>query len=240
MYKKIRNVDRVFYWSGDSKILLAETYEEAMEIISRYRHHLLGVISDVSFPKDGKMDPEERLAHLAGTYSPQDDCIYDSAHHPGPKVLTFAGILKYDALPLAPVAHDLLEMDRVAFGSEVEIEFAVNIPTDRAQPVEFFFLQIRPMVVGGSASCLPLRSSAAPPGAEYLLAGLGGCRLGPCARFPLSLVMPPHCAWFPAPPRVRPGRQQRHRTPPRASAPRKRRPSGGKSGKTNAQGPSRA
>ena len=39
------------------KILLAESYEEAMSIIQKYRHNLLGVISDVRFPKDGKVDP---------------------------------------------------------------------------------------------------------------------------------------------------------------------------------------
>ncbi len=98
------------------------------------------------------------LVHIASTYSPQDDCLYDSAHHPGPKVVTFAGILKHDALPLAPVVRDLLEMGRMAFGSEVEIEFAVNIPTDLSQQVEFFFLQIRPMVVGREAIDIRLES----------------------------------------------------------------------------------
>ena len=39
------------------KILLAETYEEAMEIINTYRYNLLGVISDVRFPKDGTLTP---------------------------------------------------------------------------------------------------------------------------------------------------------------------------------------
>ncbi|HWR28528.1 MAG TPA: phosphoenolpyruvate synthase, partial [Negativicutes bacterium] len=39
------------------KILLAETYEEAMTIIYKYRYNLLGVISDVRFPKDGKLNP---------------------------------------------------------------------------------------------------------------------------------------------------------------------------------------
>ena len=35
------------------KILLAETYEEAMKIIESYRYNLLGIISDVRFPKGG-------------------------------------------------------------------------------------------------------------------------------------------------------------------------------------------
>lgn len=39
------------------KILLAETYEEAMAIISKYRYNLLGIISDVRFPMAGELNP---------------------------------------------------------------------------------------------------------------------------------------------------------------------------------------
>ncbi len=36
------------------KILLAQTYEEAMELFQRYRQNVLGVISDISFPREGR------------------------------------------------------------------------------------------------------------------------------------------------------------------------------------------
>ena len=39
------------------KILLAESYEEAMSLIYTYRDNLLGVISDVRYPRAGEMDP---------------------------------------------------------------------------------------------------------------------------------------------------------------------------------------
>jgi CheY-like chemotaxis protein len=38
------------------KVLIAETYEEAVEIFDRYRDYLLCVISDVKFPRKGKVD----------------------------------------------------------------------------------------------------------------------------------------------------------------------------------------
>jgi CheY-like chemotaxis protein len=38
------------------KILLAKTYEEALGLYDKYKNNLLGVISDISFPKDGKVD----------------------------------------------------------------------------------------------------------------------------------------------------------------------------------------
>ncbi len=36
------------------KILLAETYDEALELYERYKGNMLGIISDVSYPKKGK------------------------------------------------------------------------------------------------------------------------------------------------------------------------------------------
>ncbi len=40
------------------KIMLATTYEEAQNIIRKYKDYLLSVISDVKFPRKGKEDPE--------------------------------------------------------------------------------------------------------------------------------------------------------------------------------------
>ena len=43
------------------KILLATTFEEAWYVCDRYRNNLLGVISDVSYERDGAEDPEAGL-----------------------------------------------------------------------------------------------------------------------------------------------------------------------------------
>jgi hypothetical protein len=42
---------------GRPKILMASTYEEAVDIFNRYRDFLVCVISDVRFPRKGKTDP---------------------------------------------------------------------------------------------------------------------------------------------------------------------------------------
>lgn len=94
---------------------------------------------------------DESLEYIASTYSAEDDCIYDNVHHPGPKVVTFAPLLKYNRLPVTQIIQDLMNMGKEAFGANVEIEFAVNIPKDKTKPKEFNFLQIRPMVVGREA-----------------------------------------------------------------------------------------
>jgi len=46
---------------GRPKILLAKTYDEAMELYERYKDNLLGVISDVSFKKGDARDTEQKL-----------------------------------------------------------------------------------------------------------------------------------------------------------------------------------
>ncbi len=38
------------------KIMLAETYEEAMNLCRKYRSYLIGIISDTRIPRNGKLD----------------------------------------------------------------------------------------------------------------------------------------------------------------------------------------
>lgn len=43
------------------KILLAQSYEQAWELYERYADNVLGIISDVSFPRNGELDPTAGL-----------------------------------------------------------------------------------------------------------------------------------------------------------------------------------
>ncbi|HYE82387.1 MAG TPA: PEP/pyruvate-binding domain-containing protein [Clostridia bacterium] len=88
------------------------------------------------------------LQYIASTYSREDDVINDTPMGSGPKVISFAPILKYNLIPLADILNDLFQLNKHAFGSDVEIEFAVNIPLNRKKKAEFYLLQIRPLVVG--------------------------------------------------------------------------------------------
>ena len=49
---------------GRPKVVLARTYEEAMEIYNKYADNTLGVISDARYPKDGQIDAEAGLKLL--------------------------------------------------------------------------------------------------------------------------------------------------------------------------------
>ncbi len=43
---------------GRPKVLLARDYEEAKELYAKYGNNMLGIVSDVRFPRDGEKDPE--------------------------------------------------------------------------------------------------------------------------------------------------------------------------------------
>jgi CheY-like chemotaxis protein len=52
---------RMLRMRGRPKILLAKTYDEAMQLYESYKENLLGVISDVSFKKGDQRDSERKL-----------------------------------------------------------------------------------------------------------------------------------------------------------------------------------
>ncbi len=43
---------------GRPKILMATNYEEAIEIYKKYKQNMLGIISDISYEREGKIDPQ--------------------------------------------------------------------------------------------------------------------------------------------------------------------------------------
>ncbi len=50
--------ERMLRMRGRPKVLLARDYEEAAALYARYGNNMLGIISDVRFPRDGAKDPE--------------------------------------------------------------------------------------------------------------------------------------------------------------------------------------
>ena len=62
---------RTLRMRGRPKIVLARTYEEAMSLYEQYPDNILGVISDASFPREGKKDPQAG-ARLLGEIRARD------------------------------------------------------------------------------------------------------------------------------------------------------------------------
>jgi len=54
---KLPYEERIIRQRGRPKIHLATTFEEALEVFNKFQSHFLGIITDVSFPRDGKERP---------------------------------------------------------------------------------------------------------------------------------------------------------------------------------------
>ncbi len=84
------------------------------------------------------------LQHCASTWDANDDRIQDGLDHPGPRIVNFRNILKYDTFPLARILHQALELLREAMETPVEIEFAVNLdPDPETGKPTFHLLQVK-------------------------------------------------------------------------------------------------
>ena len=86
------------------------------------------------------------LSLVGSTYVVSDDRIVDSvAVDGGPRVVTFAPVLKHGRFPLSEILSHVLNTCQNYIGSPVELEFAMSI--DQASGEQrFAILQVRPMM----------------------------------------------------------------------------------------------
>ncbi len=80
---------------GRPKVMLARNYEEAVELFEKYGHKMLGVISDVSFCRDGKKDSQAgiELARWLRSRDPYLPIIIESSESENAaKVPEFNGV----------------------------------------------------------------------------------------------------------------------------------------------------
>ncbi len=88
------------------------------------------------------------LFFTASTLSIEDDIIRDTVSISGPKLITFAPLLKYNKFPISDILKAILKLGYDSFGSHIEIEFAINLYHNSPKIPEFYLLQIRPMIAG--------------------------------------------------------------------------------------------
>ncbi len=112
---------------------------------------------DLDLPRDGEdaglvrltIDEAERhgtLRHCASVYNADNNTITPGVSKPGPRIVNFADILKYNYIPLARTIEVVLDVVKEAMGSPVEIEFAVDLNRDTGYRSTFYLLQIKPLI----------------------------------------------------------------------------------------------
>ncbi|HXY38260.1 MAG TPA: PEP/pyruvate-binding domain-containing protein [Vicinamibacteria bacterium] len=96
------------------------------------------------------------LAAVASTYSPEDDAVFDGLSRPGPRLVTFAPVLKHGLFPLAEITATLMEAGERGMGAPVEIEFAVSLHPAAGHRADFGFVQMRPLALTRESEALEL------------------------------------------------------------------------------------
>ncbi len=97
--------------------------------------------------KDIKVaEKQGTLKHCASTYNPVNDIIYPGIRKPGPRIVNFSNILKYNYIPLANTIKKVLDLGKDAMGTAVEIEYAVDLEKDKMGKASFYILQIKPLI----------------------------------------------------------------------------------------------
>ncbi len=86
------------------------------------------------------------LKHLASVYNPDNNTIYPGIAKPGPRIVNFANILKYNYISLAKTIEIVLELGKDAMGTPIEIEYAVDLTKDEDGKASFYILQIKPLI----------------------------------------------------------------------------------------------
>ena len=124
---------------------LTRCNDQTKQIKALARLEIDDIINDVS-------SANLPLHFLAGTYVEKDHRIRDTITIPGHRVLTFSQILKYNTFSFSDILLFILKMGQQGMGCPVEIEFAVNLPSENEKngnnsKPEFALLQIRPMAL---------------------------------------------------------------------------------------------
>ncbi len=88
---------------------------------------------------------DRTLKYVSSTLDSKSGRIITGIGKNGPRVLTFAPILRLNDIPLVDIVKDILKVCEDSVGDPVEIEFAMTFHNDK--PHRLGFLQVRPMVV---------------------------------------------------------------------------------------------
>ncbi len=93
-----------------------------------------------------KAEQHGTLKHCASVYDINSERTIPGITDPGPRVVNFANILKYNYIPLAKTIGVILDIISESMGTPIEIEFAIDLNKDREGQASFYLLQIKPLI----------------------------------------------------------------------------------------------
>ena len=130
---------REIFKNSQRKLYVLDTNKKVFQL-SEKEDITLKKISIEDIKKD------HTINNLVSSFDKDDGIVRDGLSDDGPNLVTFSGVLKYNAFPLASLIKDLLEIGQKGMGSPIQIEFAVNFNENSINPPTISILQIRPLV----------------------------------------------------------------------------------------------
>lgn len=121
----------------------------AVDLNKKDLNLLEGDIAGLRLLEIDQAEKHGNLRHMASVYDANSNSIYPGITKPGPRIVNFANIMKYNYIPLAKSIEIVLDIVKEAIGSPVEIEFAVDMNRDDNNHPSFYLLQVKPLL--GSA-----------------------------------------------------------------------------------------
>lgn len=109
-----------------------------------------GEMAGLSYEDISVAEKQGSLNHSASVYNPDSNNIYPGLKKPGPRIVNFANVLKYNYIPLHQTLDLVLNLGRDAMGSAIEIEYAVDLKKDKEGRASFYILQIKPLINTGA------------------------------------------------------------------------------------------
>jgi hypothetical protein len=124
-----------------------QTYFYALDLSSNSQENY--ETHDVQIKQYSLADAEEdgTLNYVGSTYSHDNNAISDGLSRLGPRIVSFAPVLKHKNFPLPQILELLLEMGGWGMGTSIEIEFAVRMSVKQNEQKEFGLLQMRPVML---------------------------------------------------------------------------------------------
>jgi len=118
----------------------------AVDLAKKDINLLEGDTAGLSYLDIDIAEKHQNLKHCASVYDADNNNIYPGLDRPGPRIINFANILKYNYIPLAQTIETVLDVVKEALGSPVEIEYAVDLNKDENYKASFYLLQIKPLI----------------------------------------------------------------------------------------------
>ncbi|HEY9113900.1 MAG TPA: PEP/pyruvate-binding domain-containing protein [Bacteroidales bacterium] len=118
----------------------------AVDLAKRNLNLLEGETAGLACKDISVAEKQGTLNHCASVYDADNNVIYPGLNRPGPRIINFANILRYNYIPLAKTIELVLEMGKDAMGTAVEIEYAVDLTKDAEGKASFYILQIKPLI----------------------------------------------------------------------------------------------